>query len=124
MEDESRAVCVSMCLFVFVSVCFCIYLLLSVYVFIATCVIVRLHCVIREPGGCEGGREQSRGGEELNQGFAERARENVGKESRREIQITYCEPWSWARLSEFLVFCRFICLLGLSWRASSDWPLH
>ena len=64
MEDESRAVCVSMCLFVFVSVCFCIYLLLSVYVFIATCVIVRLHCVIREPGGCEGGREQSRGGEE------------------------------------------------------------
>ena len=73
MEDESRAVCVSMCLFVFVSVCFCIYLLLSVYVFIATCVIVRLHCVIREPGGCEGGREQSREGEKLNQGFAERA---------------------------------------------------
>ena len=32
-----------------------------------------LQCVIREPGGCEGGREQSREGEKLNQGFAERA---------------------------------------------------
>ena len=87
-----------------------------------------LHCVIREPGGCGGGRERSRGGEELNQGFAERARENVGKESRREIQITYCEPWCQVRLSDlelfYLVFCRFICLLGLSWRASSDWALH
>ena len=27
---------------------------------------------------------------------------NVGKESRREIQITYCEPWFWVRLSELL----------------------
>ena len=69
-----------------------------------------LQCVIREPGGCGGGREQSRGGEELNQGFAERARENVGKESRREIQITYCEPWFWVRLSELGFFWYFVGL--------------
>ena len=96
---------VNVCEHVFV--CVCLYMFVyCLYVFIMSCVIVRwggwLHCVIREPGGCGGGREQSRGAEELNQGFAERARENVGKESLPEIQITYCEPWCWVRLSELL----------------------